>query len=70
VQLKGTANRQVHCPENWRHEKSLSRQFAVLPPERVDKSLTFLRHENGLDVYRSALTGQEVYIGRPDIETK
>jgi hypothetical protein len=70
VRLKGTASRQVHCPENWRYEKSLSRQFAVLPPEQVDKSLTFLRHENGLDVYRNALTRQEVYIGRPDIETK
>ncbi len=70
AQLKGTASRQIFCPQNWAYEKSLSRQYAVVPPEHVEKSLTFLRRENGLDVYRNALTGQEVYIGRPDIETK
>jgi hypothetical protein len=30
----------------------------------VDKSLEFLRREDGLDVYFNKLTGKEVYIGR------
>jgi len=67
---KGTASQQVHCPENWSYEKSLSRQFAVVPADHLDKSLTFLRHENGLDVYFNALTGEKVYIGRPNLKAE
>jgi len=59
----------VFCPERWRFERSLSRQYAAVPPQHVGRSLTFLRHDNGLDVYRDALTGKEVYIGRPKIKT-
>jgi hypothetical protein len=70
VWLKGGANRKVICPANWTYEKSLSRQYAVVPPAQVDKSLTFLRHENGLDVYRNALNGEEVFIGRPNVGSK
>ena len=70
VWLKGAASREVICPQNWTYEKSLSRQFAVVPPAHVDKSLKFLRHQDGLDVYQNLLTGEEVYIGRPTIETK
>jgi hypothetical protein len=67
VWMKGSDNRQVCCPERWSFERSLSRQYVVTPPEHVGKVLTFLRHENGLDVYRDALSGQEVFIGRPKI---
>lgn len=68
VWLKGAAGARVICPVGWTYEKSLSRQYAVVPPQQIDKSLTFLRHEAGLDVFRNALTGEEVYIGRPDIK--
>jgi hypothetical protein len=64
VWLKGSAGRQVFCPERWSYEKSLSRQYTVVPPQHVGKALTFLRHDNGIDVYRDALTGKEVFIGR------
>jgi hypothetical protein len=70
VWLKGAASREVICPQNWRYEKSLSRHFAVAPPAHVDKSLKFLRHQDGLDVYQNLLTGEEVFVGRPDVETK
>jgi hypothetical protein len=30
----------------------------------VDKSLKFLRHENGVDVYLNKLTDEEVYSSR------
>lgn len=51
-------------PDGWTFEGSLSQTFGFSPTETVDKSLKFLRHENGCDVYFSLLTGKEVYIGR------
>ena len=65
VWMKGSDGRQVYCPEHWRFERSLSRQYVATPPEHVGKVLTFLRHDNGIDVYHDALSGQDVFIGRP-----
>jgi hypothetical protein len=62
--LKDSASRQVFCPERWSYERSLSRQYVATPPQHVGASLTFLRHEDGIDVYRDASTGKEVFIGR------
>lgn len=62
--LSGSTNMQVVTPPDWTFENSLSRSFGFAPSEHVDKSLTYLRHENGLDVYLNSVTGEEVYIGR------
>ena len=51
-------------PDGWEYEGSLSQTFGFIPTGHLDKSLKFLRHENGLDVYLNTLTGKEVYIGR------
>ena len=51
-------------PDGWEYESSLSQTFAFAPTEHVGKSLEFLRHENGLDVYFNKLTREEVYLGR------
>jgi len=51
-------------PEGWRYEGSLSQTFAFAPAEHMDKSLKFIRHEDGIDVYYNLLTGKEVYLGR------
>ena len=51
-------------PDGWVYEGSLSQTFGFVPTENADKSLKFLRHENGLDVYYSELTGKEVFVGR------
>jgi len=67
--VKGTSTTQVFCPEGWSYERSLSRQFVVVPPQQVDKALKFLRHQSGLDVYLNELTGEEVFIGRPKLKT-
>jgi hypothetical protein len=64
AQLKGTTSRQVFCPEGWNYEGSLSQQFGFVPRGQEQKSLRFLRHDEGLDVYLNILTGNEVYIGR------
>jgi hypothetical protein len=55
---------QVVTPPDWTFDGSLSHTYGFVPSEHTDKSLKYLRHENGLDVYLSTLTGQEVYIGR------
>jgi hypothetical protein len=67
---RGAIVAEVICPTGWTYQKSLSRQYAVVPPDQVEKSLKFLRHQDGLDVYLNLLTGQEVYIGRPNVGTK
>jgi len=54
----------LHSPFNWKFEGSLSQSFGFTPTEYKDKSLEFLRHENGVDVYLSRLTGKEMYTGR------
>lgn len=51
-------------PDDWNFEESLSNQYGFTPTESVEKSLTFLRHQDGLDVYLNKLTGEEVFIGR------
>jgi hypothetical protein len=66
VQSKGAAIKRVFCPDNWTYEKSLSGSFGFAPTRAQDKSLRFLRHENGMDVYLNFLTCKEVYIGRTD----
>jgi hypothetical protein len=64
AQLKGTKCRQVFCPEGWTYEGSLSQQFGFVPSGSELKSLKFLRHEQGMEVYLNLLTGKEVYVGR------
>jgi hypothetical protein len=66
VRLKGTAIKRIVCPDDWTYEKSHSGSFGFVPARAQDKSLRFLRHENGMDVYLNFLTGKEVYIGRTD----
>ena len=51
-------------PGGWQYENSLSQTFNFAPSEYVEKSLKFLRHEDGVDVYVNILTGKEVYLGR------
>jgi len=62
--LSGSENHQLVTPPHWVYERSLSSSYGFVPADQVDKSLEYLRHENGVDVYLSKLTGEEVYIGR------
>lgn len=64
ARLKGSQQELVYTPDDWTFETSLTRSFGYVPEEHLDKSLTFLRHENGLDVYRNEATGTEVFVGR------
>ena len=51
-------------PDSWKYEGSLSETFGFVPTSEEDKSLRFLRHEAGLDVYLNEVTGDEVFVGR------
>ena len=62
--LKGSIRSQVVMPPGWAFEGSLSQTFTFVPTEHAGRSLTFLRHEGGLDVYRNDVTGEEVFVGR------
>jgi hypothetical protein len=62
--LKGCLSKCIISPIGWEYNKSLSREYGFIPSEHLDKSLKYLRHENGMDVYYNKLTNGEVYIGR------
>ena len=66
--LNGSPLTHVSMPDGWLYEESLSSSYGFVPSEHVDSSLRFLRHEDGLDVYLSPLSDQEVYVAR-DIDT-
>ena len=61
--LVGTKVREIVTPPDWVYEDSLSASFGFVPTEHEQKSLQFLRQEDGLDVYLNLLTGREVFVG-------
>jgi hypothetical protein len=63
-QLKDSNLDEVCMPEGWTYEESLSCAHGFVPLGKEDKSLTFLRHEDGKDVYLNRLTGKEMFVGR------
>jgi hypothetical protein len=60
----GSEEREVVMPLGWKFESSLSASYIYAPTSHTDRSLRFLRHENGVDVYLNELTGEEVFAGR------
>ena len=63
-QAVGDDSHQLMYPDGWQFEGSLSQTYIFAPSEEVDKSLKFLRNEDGLDVYLNMMTGKEVFLGR------
>jgi hypothetical protein len=61
--LVDTKVQQVVTPPDWAYEESLTASFGFVPTEHEQKSLQFLRQEDGLDVYLNLLTGREVFVG-------
>ena len=58
---------QIATPHGWVFEGSLSQTFTFSPTEHVDRSLKFLRHQDGLDIYLNTVTENEVFVGRPAV---
>lgn len=65
--LAGSQSTTVVMPSGWTFEQSLSNSHKFVPLEEISKSMKFLRHENGLDVYLDLATGKETYVGRPGV---
>jgi hypothetical protein len=63
--LLGSSER-LFTPDGWSFDKSLSSQFLFVGSGWVPEFMDFIRHENGLDVYRDLRTGKDVYVGRTD----
>lgn len=63
-QLVDAVSDQLICPDDWQYEGSLSNTYGFVPTEHADRSLLFLRTEDGMDVYLNELTVEEVFVGR------
>jgi hypothetical protein len=62
--LVGSTTKEIVTPEGWKYKGSLSQTFTFVPSEHIDKTMKFLRYENGVDVYLDLVNGKEVYSGR------
>jgi hypothetical protein len=62
--LCGSTLKALMKPDGWEFEGSLSQSFGFVPSQHRDRSLRFLRHEGGMDVYLNEATGEEVFVGR------
>ena len=54
----------IVVPETWKYEGSLSEQHRFVETDKLDETMKFLRHEEGVDVYLDPDTGKELYVGR------
>jgi len=61
--LKGTSDSRVALPRNWEYKGSLSEVGRRLPVGDASK-LTFVRVQDGVEVYRDEESGEELYAGR------
>jgi hypothetical protein len=59
-----TQNPKIVAPKGWVFERSLSAQHVFVENGKVPANLKLVRHEDGLDVYRDAETGQEFFVAR------
>lgn len=68
--LAGQSPKEIALPEGWTYENSLSGQTLFVETDKFHGRLEFLRHADGLDVYRDLTTGKEVFLGRSGVEGK
>jgi hypothetical protein len=62
--LAGSQSNLLITPDGWSYAGSLSQTFGFVPSGAEAKSLIFLRHEGGVDVYFNRTTRKEVFVGR------
>jgi hypothetical protein len=64
ARMVGSSCRQVLTPDGWRYEGSLSQTFGLVPMGREEASLEFKEERGGTQVFRSKLTGRDVFVSR------
>ena len=62
--IKGAPVDCVSLPAGWDYETSLSKRTSVFNPNDIDNNMIFLRHEDGVDFYLDAITGEESWVRR------
>jgi hypothetical protein len=62
--LKGSKTAKLFTPSGWFYQGSLSQTYGFVPNTVTAASLEYLDHREGLDVFRSRLTGEQVFVGR------
>jgi hypothetical protein len=62
--IKGAPADTVSIPAGWDYETSLSKRTSVFNPNDIDNNMIFLRHEDGVDFYLDAITGEERWVRR------
>jgi hypothetical protein len=62
--LAGTTPRELHGPVGWRFAGSLSQTYTYVTAEGMAKSVEYLGHKDGVDWYRSRLTGEAAVMAR------
>ncbi len=62
VRSSGSTCNQLHFPDGWNYENSLSNKFKFVESNSVKDNVEFLRRENNKDVYRDKKTGEILYI--------
>jgi len=67
--LKGSQCLDLCTYENWKYERSLTRQHGFTSGDSIERSLKFLHHKDGIDVYLNLFTNEKVYVGRAYSET-
>lgn len=66
--MTGSQCKDLFTWDNWQYERSLSRQHGFTPDDSIERSLKFLHHKDGVDVYLNLLTNEKVYVGRANVE--
>ena len=59
---------EIAMPEGWNYDNSLSQNFTFVESDSLPEQMEFIRHENGIDIYRDKKTGKEKYVGRINVK--
>ncbi|MEE4254532.1 MAG: hypothetical protein V2I50_10885, partial [Desulfuromusa sp.] len=68
--LIGSNQPQIVLPDGWLYESSLSANYKFVESDQVAEEMEFIRHDNGVDVYRDRSSGKEKYVGRVTNQVK
>ncbi len=58
----------IATPEGWEYENSLSEHTLFVHEKEAEEKVRFLRHEEGVEVYLDLATGNETFVGRPNLK--
>lgn len=66
--MTGSRCEELFTWNDWQYERSLSREHWFTPDDSIKRSLMFLHHKDGIDVYFNLLTNEKVYVARANVD--